>query len=127
MPPRKSMPKRVMPLVEAASSKDALDFVRSLQAIKTASPKDFERRIADLVGDTKLSTLQSFARRLMMDFAKGPPYDEGGTKARPGPPAGGATPPGRRPSAGSGGDTPPSGDTKPIKRKRRSPRDRDGA
>jgi hypothetical protein len=121
------MPKRVMPLVEAASSKDTLDFVRSLQAIKTENPKDFERRIADRVGDTKLSTLQSFARRVMMDLAKGPPYNEGGGTDRPGPPGGGPAPPGRRPSTGSGGDTPPSGDARPIKRKPRSPRSRGGA
>jgi hypothetical protein len=64
--------------VKAASSEDALAFIRKLQEIRIMHPEDFEQRVMDIVRDTKLGTLQSIARRVMMDLAKGPPYIGGG-------------------------------------------------
>jgi hypothetical protein len=84
MASRKFSPTQLVPPADPVSSKDALDFVRELQTLRLQQLKEKDpalRRelgllIAKKVRDTPLGTLQGIARRIMMDFAKGPPYNE---------------------------------------------------
>jgi hypothetical protein len=69
----KNKPLPASPIVEPATTEEALEFVRGLQKFrkKDDAPVD-ESAVKEYVNQFSLGTLQSIARRVMMDIMKGP-------------------------------------------------------
>lgn len=80
----KREPPRPAPLVEPATSADALAFVRELQKRGAKRTPQDAARVADFLNSMPLGQLKGIARRIMMDIMKGPPG--GSDAARPAPP-----------------------------------------
>jgi hypothetical protein len=78
---RKSLPSEIVPLIEPASSAEALEFVRDLQRHRDLPRNALNILVAEKLADTPLGKLQGIAQRIMMDLGKGPPYDEKGATA----------------------------------------------
>jgi hypothetical protein len=69
----KNKPSRLAPLVEPATTKEALDFVHGLQRVRKKSRAAVEEaQIEAYINQFSLGTLKSIARRIMIDIMKAP-------------------------------------------------------
>src|SRR5260221_4795043 len=66
-------PPRPVQVIEAATSEEALAFVRDLHKLGGKRTLAAQARVADFVNGLPLGTLKGIARRIMMDIMKAPP------------------------------------------------------